>query len=907
MAAKIKDGLFIGDGETSQSEDFINDNKISNLINLSGREVPNLWASHGLVYMTFHWEDKPDFRLGLNSYRKTSSSDKDKGGDFLSDIVEFIDVSIKHGISVLLFSRNGTGRCIAAACAYLMIKYHWGFEKSFEFIYTKKTDINLNRGFIQQLFAFDKHLLLLSAKPEKLQILQSQVKQEHQDPSAILNLIASSVLSKEEYQQWKEWHNPINTSKTLKLTDYDNDELILVNGYLNSKVTITSLPGPYRGIMDVPKKMKLRFNEFKYEEDVNLFPTSPPDIRYTVLPKGVLRHTGRGTAAGPPGKKGDSRDHAPDAKQGNMTAVRAKRESEAKSGGGYHGNTSYDFKSSIPSHEGGASNDDDDQDDNVSDISSIGDHVLASSPKRYTRDEEDLPQSQSVSQQQHSIDDLYGYIGVPPPSTSSTSNSNSNSRDAKTSSNNNNNNNSNNNNKHNDNSQLSAEERLKKLVAGLGGNASNPNGNPSGNPSAQSSRLPRSTGQQQQQYSSTYDDNDSEVSFDAPGPSQSKSNNNNINKATNSSSSAASIGSVSNASSSTGTGPPSLYDLANMRMANSNNANARANVGAGNAGRLTQTINSSSSTSNGRQQQQDPLQAFEQMQKSGVVRARYDIDSTGQGGQAQVPTIRSSVSMPSRKAAWAEGGDGSKGVSSSMDYSSGSNSGGSNANGSAGKVAPRFASPHIRQPGASGDQAQKTYRQGSPAPRTQQSRTSSSGQTPQQQQVRGGVSSSSSFGRSNTSNANQQPAASSSSQQRRGSYTSSLGSVGSNITMEDATTQRPYLSASGPVSSSSGSGRERERDPSPAAFGSGSAGPSRRQVGSSPMRQQQVQQVQGSGMDQSNSKGRFVSPSRKSNTGTTATSSDLMSAGSNSNSNANSNTNTGTHARSGTPTRGWRF
>jgi len=35
-AAKIKDGLFVGDEETSMSEVFINDNKISNLINLSG-------------------------------------------------------------------------------------------------------------------------------------------------------------------------------------------------------------------------------------------------------------------------------------------------------------------------------------------------------------------------------------------------------------------------------------------------------------------------------------------------------------------------------------------------------------------------------------------------------------------------------------------------------------------------------------------------------------------------------------------------------------------------------------------------------------------------------------------------------------------------------------------------------
>jgi hypothetical protein len=39
MAAKIKDGLFVGDEDTSMSEVFINDNKISNLINLSGMKT----------------------------------------------------------------------------------------------------------------------------------------------------------------------------------------------------------------------------------------------------------------------------------------------------------------------------------------------------------------------------------------------------------------------------------------------------------------------------------------------------------------------------------------------------------------------------------------------------------------------------------------------------------------------------------------------------------------------------------------------------------------------------------------------------------------------------------------------------------------------------------------------------
>lgn len=48
MAAKLKDGLFIGDADTSFSEDFINENKISNLVNLSGREVGR-WLG-GLVF-----------------------------------------------------------------------------------------------------------------------------------------------------------------------------------------------------------------------------------------------------------------------------------------------------------------------------------------------------------------------------------------------------------------------------------------------------------------------------------------------------------------------------------------------------------------------------------------------------------------------------------------------------------------------------------------------------------------------------------------------------------------------------------------------------------------------------------------------------------------------------------------
>lgn len=275
MAAKIKDGLFIGDAETSQSEVFINDNKISNLINVSGRDVPNVWASHGLVYLTYNWENRADFRL--------FSGHEDS---ILTDIVDFIDVSISHGISVLIFSKQGTGRCIIAACLYLMIKYRWGFEKAYDYIFSKKPDLDLNKGFIQQMFALD--MKLLASRQKAYALKHSQENVFRIEPNMTINDIAA-MLPPNEAKRWNSWDPnyilcPALDSKekvdeeqihwqrygesvisTLKKKDYSTlkmlflkqkaassralddmeEELVLIFSFINSKNTITSLPGPY--------------------------------------------------------------------------------------------------------------------------------------------------------------------------------------------------------------------------------------------------------------------------------------------------------------------------------------------------------------------------------------------------------------------------------------------------------------------------------------------------------------------------------------------------------------------------------------------------------------------------------------------------------------------------------------
>jgi len=332
MAAKIKDGLFIGDAETSQSEVFINDNKISNLINLAGREVHNVWASHGLVYLTYYWEDRPDYKL--------FSSHEDA---LLTDIVEFIDVSISHGISVLLFSRNGTGRCVVAACLYLMMKYRWGFEKTYDYVYSKKPDIDLNKGFIQQMFALDMKLL---AARQKAQAVKYGVDNGFKIEANMTISDISAMLPPVEAKRWNGWdpayvmetaelaaqqsdgeskgeggrykdnkadhkrsdaRRVANNSTSLVRTSHggtvihgpgtgEDDELILIYSFLNSKNTITVLPGPYLDVYEIPKNFKLKFNPVCYEEDVNWFPSAKTKAERVVL-KGSRARLAAQTAA----------------------------------------------------------------------------------------------------------------------------------------------------------------------------------------------------------------------------------------------------------------------------------------------------------------------------------------------------------------------------------------------------------------------------------------------------------------------------------------------------------------------------------------------------------------------------------------------------------------------------------
>ena len=51
MASKLKDGVFIGDAESSQDIEFMVANKIRAIINLCADRVPNTWERAGVAYL----------------------------------------------------------------------------------------------------------------------------------------------------------------------------------------------------------------------------------------------------------------------------------------------------------------------------------------------------------------------------------------------------------------------------------------------------------------------------------------------------------------------------------------------------------------------------------------------------------------------------------------------------------------------------------------------------------------------------------------------------------------------------------------------------------------------------------------------------------------------------------------
>jgi protein-tyrosine phosphatase len=150
-AIKIKDGLFLGDEFAAQVRDrqdleFVVANKVTHIINTAARQIPNHWEPIGVQYLDFYWLDHDNQQLF------------DGRDEIVPEFCAFIERGNTAGESVLVHSVRGQCRSVVIIVAYLMRKYKWTMVKSFEFVNSRRPDLNTRQSFIQQLAGFEGRL-----------------------------------------------------------------------------------------------------------------------------------------------------------------------------------------------------------------------------------------------------------------------------------------------------------------------------------------------------------------------------------------------------------------------------------------------------------------------------------------------------------------------------------------------------------------------------------------------------------------------------------------------------------------------------------------------------------------------------------------------------------------------------
>lgn len=213
MAVKVKDGLFFGDAESSQDINFLEQNTITYFINCAGFEVSNAFSE--CKYLTFWWSDDPKVELF------------DSHGVVLNQISDFINNALCSGESVLIFCNDGRNRSVATTAAYLMETYLWGLNKTMDFIISKCYNAGIKPELLQQLANLDWKF--------QRQRLHEAYALDPDTRNVVLEVQLRKLL---DWQQDPFEHDIVNS------TDVDADERLMVNSFLNGRMTIRELPPP---------------------------------------------------------------------------------------------------------------------------------------------------------------------------------------------------------------------------------------------------------------------------------------------------------------------------------------------------------------------------------------------------------------------------------------------------------------------------------------------------------------------------------------------------------------------------------------------------------------------------------------------------------------------------------------
>ena len=146
LAVRIMDGLFVGNSIAAQDDEFLFSNKVSHVVNCAGLEAANIFADHGVEYLTFPWRDVPTTVL-------LDTRDRN-----ITRVANFIDQAFEKGECVLVQSLYGNSRSCVLIAAYFIYKFSWSLESTLAFMQVAHPDMRIKNYFLRQLKEFARKM-----------------------------------------------------------------------------------------------------------------------------------------------------------------------------------------------------------------------------------------------------------------------------------------------------------------------------------------------------------------------------------------------------------------------------------------------------------------------------------------------------------------------------------------------------------------------------------------------------------------------------------------------------------------------------------------------------------------------------------------------------------------------------
>mmetsp|Transcript_33007 Transcript_33007/g.58620 ORF Transcript_33007/g.58620 Transcript_33007/m.58620 type:complete len:378 (+) Transcript_33007:54-1187(+) len=146
IGVKIKDGLFLGDGDDAQDLQCAYACKISRVVNCCRGKEPNHLETEGIKYLTYDFEN-PGNPTVLG-----------KDDAVINEFFNFIEPALALEEGVLVHYHQDQSRASCLITAWLMKKYRWSFNKASEFMKCRSLEAAATVGLRLQLIGYENRL-----------------------------------------------------------------------------------------------------------------------------------------------------------------------------------------------------------------------------------------------------------------------------------------------------------------------------------------------------------------------------------------------------------------------------------------------------------------------------------------------------------------------------------------------------------------------------------------------------------------------------------------------------------------------------------------------------------------------------------------------------------------------------